>query len=128
MGSMSVDVAILTVIPAELDAARAALGIDDRARDKDDDGTVYFHGAARSDIASRDYRVVVSSPSRIAGQYRLNLGTALLMTGLRQRWRIQERARLAGTPPYVCLLPLAGGPPRVFRHPDGLPLERGRRR
>jgi hypothetical protein len=51
-------------------------------------------------------RPPISSPSRIAGQYRLDLGTAALMTGLRQRWPVPERARLAGAPPHACLSPL----------------------
>jgi hypothetical protein len=53
------DVAVLTVIPAELDAARAALGIDDETREKDADGTIYLHGVVRSDLAGRDYSVVL---------------------------------------------------------------------
>jgi hypothetical protein len=48
-GVPAADIALLTVIPAELVALRAALGIDDDARDKEEDGTVYFRGAARYD-------------------------------------------------------------------------------
>ena len=50
-----VDVVVLTVIPAELGAARRALGIGDHGREKDGDGTVYFRGAVHSALAGRDY-------------------------------------------------------------------------
>ena len=49
-GVRRADVAVLTVIPAELDAARDALGVDGRARKKDADGSVYFHGRVRSEL------------------------------------------------------------------------------
>jgi nucleoside phosphorylase len=52
---------ILTVIPAELEAARRVLRIDDDSREKDiADGTVYFHGAVRSELANRDYTVALT--------------------------------------------------------------------
>jgi hypothetical protein len=60
-GGGAVDVAILTVIPAELLAARAASGIGDDGREKDEDGgTVYLRGTVRSELAGREYRVVPS--------------------------------------------------------------------
>ncbi len=56
-----VDVVILTVIPAELDAARRVLQIDDAGREKaPGDGTVYFRGVVRSELANRDYTVVLT--------------------------------------------------------------------
>jgi hypothetical protein len=58
----AVDVAILTVIPAELLAARAALGIGDDGREKDEgDGTVYLRGAVRSELAGREGVVLILS-------------------------------------------------------------------
>lgn len=54
-----VDIVILTVIPPELEAARRALQIDDLGREKDSDGTVYFHGSVRSTLADRDYAVAL---------------------------------------------------------------------
>jgi nucleoside phosphorylase len=53
------DVAVLTVIPDELEAARAALSIPDSARIKDADGTVYFHGQLYSELRLRPYEVVL---------------------------------------------------------------------
>jgi nucleoside phosphorylase len=52
------DVAVLTVIPAELEAARAALGL--ATREKGADGTVTFRGAVRSELLQRDYEVVLA--------------------------------------------------------------------
>jgi hypothetical protein len=49
----TVDVVILTVILAELDAARRVLQIDDLDREKDTDGTVYFRGAVRSKLTGQ---------------------------------------------------------------------------
>ena len=56
------DVAILTVIPPELDAARAALGLDpDKGRRKDKfSGTVFLEGSVFSHRSKRDVRVVLS--------------------------------------------------------------------
>jgi hypothetical protein len=56
----SVDVVILTVIPAELEAARRMLRIDEGRREKDADGTVYFRGAVRSELANRDYAIALT--------------------------------------------------------------------
>lgn len=55
----AVDVVILTVIPAELDAARRVLQIDDLDREKDTDGTMYFRGAVRSELSDRDYAIAL---------------------------------------------------------------------
>jgi len=65
----TVDVVILTVIPAELDAARRVLQIDDLDREKDTDGTVYFRvlpaGVLRATGESADARVQVDVEPRI---------------------------------------------------------------
>jgi nucleoside phosphorylase len=53
------DVAILTVIPAELHAAVSALGLPAASRRKDGFGTVYFHGQIASELCSRSFSVVV---------------------------------------------------------------------
>jgi predicted nucleotidyltransferase len=50
----------LTVIPAELEAARRVLQIDDDSREKDPDGTVYFRGAVRSERAHRDHAIALT--------------------------------------------------------------------
>jgi nucleoside phosphorylase len=55
-----VDVVILTVIPAELEAARRVLRIDDGSREKAPDGTVYFRGAVCSELANRDYAIALT--------------------------------------------------------------------
>lgn len=55
-----VDVVVLTVIQVELDAARSALEIDDRERETADDGTVYFRGMVRSELARRNYNIVLA--------------------------------------------------------------------
>jgi len=54
------DVVVLTVIPAELEAARRVLQIEARAREKTVDGTVYFRGAVRSSLADRDYAIALT--------------------------------------------------------------------
>lgn len=56
----SIDVVILTVIPAELEAARRVLQIDDGSREKASDGTVYFRGSMRSELAGRGYAVALT--------------------------------------------------------------------
>jgi nucleoside phosphorylase len=55
-----VDVVVLTVIPAELEAARRVLRIDDGSREKAPDGTVYFRGAVRSELVHRDYAIALT--------------------------------------------------------------------
>jgi nucleoside phosphorylase len=99
----TVDVVILTVIPAELDAARRVLKIDDLDREKDTDGTVYFRGAVRSELTGRDYAIALGciggtgNPSAAAAAtsaiatYRPHV--VLLMgiaAGLRDKVRIGE--------------------------------------
>ncbi|WP_224249771.1 5'-methylthioadenosine/S-adenosylhomocysteine nucleosidase family protein [Hyalangium gracile] len=58
------DIAVLTVIPAELVAAREALGIAESARFKDEVGTVFYRGRVRSARARRDYDVVLTCLGR----------------------------------------------------------------
>ena len=62
------DVAIITVIQPELFAALEALGIPESQRGKDAHGTVYFRGSLRSQMAGRDYRLVVTCVGS-AGNY-----------------------------------------------------------
>lgn len=59
-GEPRVDVGILTVIPAELRAARAALSGALTKRESDADGTVYWHGTIRSELQQRDVRIVLT--------------------------------------------------------------------
>jgi nucleoside phosphorylase len=59
-GYRAVDVAILTVIPVELEAVCLALGIGDAVPTKADDGTNDFYATVRSEFAFRDYRVVLA--------------------------------------------------------------------
>jgi len=54
------DIGILTVIPAELTAARETLGIRITDRIKDADGTIFYHGTIRSTLKSCDYSIVLS--------------------------------------------------------------------
>lgn len=54
------DVAVVTVIPAELRAALLALGLDRSAPVKTPGGTNVFHGAVRSERMGRDLSIVVS--------------------------------------------------------------------
>lgn len=51
------DVLVLTVIPAELEAARRAFDIADTDRNKVADGTVYFHTVVPSVLAATEYKV-----------------------------------------------------------------------
>lgn len=55
-----VDVVILTVIPPELEAARRVLRLNDGNREKAADGTVYFRGAVRSELAGREYAIALT--------------------------------------------------------------------
>ncbi|HYH94922.1 tetratricopeptide repeat protein, partial [Hyalangium sp.] len=63
-GSSQVDVAILTVIPAELIAVRKALGIPEDARFEDEKGTIGYRGRLHSALARRDYEVVLTCMGR----------------------------------------------------------------
>ena len=57
----AVEVVILTVIPAELEAARRVLQLDDRGWEKDPfDGTVYHRGTVRSELANRGYAIALT--------------------------------------------------------------------
>jgi len=102
-GSSQVDIAILTVIPPELFAARDALGIAESARFKDEVGTVSYRGRVRSALARRDYEVVLTCLGRagnalsaaavqdVIARYRPQL--VLLMgiaAGMRDKVRIGE--------------------------------------
>ncbi|HVG62431.1 MAG TPA: tetratricopeptide repeat protein [Hyalangium sp.] len=62
--SSQADIAILTVVPAELIAARDALGIPESARFKDEAGTVCYRGKVRSALTRRDYDVVLTCIGR----------------------------------------------------------------
>lgn len=79
-GSGPVDVAVLTVIPAELEAARLALGIGDAAPVKAEDGTSEFHATVRSELTGRGYHVVLAC---IGGAG--NPGAAVVAAGLIHR-------------------------------------------
>lgn len=59
-GSPQVDIAILTVIPPELAAARDALELSESSRTKDETGTIFYYGKVRSTLARRDYEVVLT--------------------------------------------------------------------
>lgn len=53
------DIGILTVIPAELDAALKVLDLKRCPKDEDS-GTIYWEGSAHSELTGQDYRVVFS--------------------------------------------------------------------
>jgi nucleoside phosphorylase len=71
MGIRKVDIAILTVIPQELTAVKAALGIqdipDNRTRTQDSK-TVYLHGELFSEQTQRNYSLALGCIGR-AGNY-----------------------------------------------------------
>ncbi len=77
-----VEVVILTVIPAELEAARRVLRVGEASREKDPDGTVYFRGAVRSELADRDYAIALTCIGA-AG----NAGAAAATAGAIARYR-----------------------------------------
>ncbi|MBN1205455.1 MAG: hypothetical protein JXB05_11080 [Myxococcaceae bacterium] len=58
------DIAILTVIPPELFAARDALGLAESSRAKDEVGTISYRGKVRSALAKREYEVVLTCIGR----------------------------------------------------------------
>jgi len=89
-----VEIVVLTVIPAELEAARRVLQIDDDSREKDPDGTVYFRGAVRSELAGRDYTIALTC---IGGAG--NPGAAAATSGAIARYR----------PRVVLLMGIAAG-------------------
>ena len=55
----SVDVAVITVIPAELDALRRVLALEDEARFKYE-GRIYWFGSIRSDLRGRGFSVALT--------------------------------------------------------------------
>ncbi|MEG4172740.1 MULTISPECIES: phosphorylase family protein [unclassified Microcoleus] len=62
METCKVDIAILTVIPQELAAAKAALGIQDISNNRtktQDSQTIYLHGELFSERTQRNYRVAL---------------------------------------------------------------------
>jgi nucleoside phosphorylase len=59
MSEETTDVAILTVIPAELHAALAAFGIPEENRRKDKSGTVYYYGQLTSALCRRSFSVMI---------------------------------------------------------------------
>lgn len=73
-----VDVGILTVIPAELEAARLALGLPLSARHKEQDGTVYHHGTIHSRLTARDYSLVLGCVG-FSGNYDSATSTTALL-------------------------------------------------
>jgi nucleoside phosphorylase len=83
-GTPKVDVAIVTVIPPELFAARDALGLAEDARAKDEAGTVSYRGKVRSALARRHYEVVLTCIGR-AG----NVLTAAAVQDVIARYRPQ---------------------------------------
>lgn len=54
------EIAVLTVIPAELQATRKVLGISEEQRVKMEDGTIYYHGTVATRFSSSPYRVVLA--------------------------------------------------------------------
>jgi nucleoside phosphorylase len=55
-----IDIAILTVIPIELKALRAALAISDVAGEKDPHGTIYYSTTIYSNPQKREYRLILT--------------------------------------------------------------------
>lgn len=71
METCKVDIAILTVIPPELAAAKAALGIQDISNNRtktQDSQTIYLHGELFSERTQRNYRVALGCIGN-AGNY-----------------------------------------------------------
>src|SRR6266487_1750701 len=60
MTEQIVDVAILTVIPPELGAARAGLHVSRDAGKKDDDGSIYYRAAIHSELKKRAYQFILT--------------------------------------------------------------------
>lgn len=59
-----VEVVILTVIPAEFEAARRVLQLGDNSWEKAPDGTIYFRGTVRSELVGRDYTIALPRAPR----------------------------------------------------------------
>lgn len=98
-----VDVMVLTVIPEELEAARRVLDVDDGDRDKDADGTVYYHKRMPSALVATEYAIALlcigsaGNPEAAAvtatAIAKLNPRAALLMgiaAGIRGKVRIGD--------------------------------------
>jgi nucleoside phosphorylase len=77
-----VDIGVLTVIPPELEAARAALGGLSRRPKESAHDTVYWEGVVRSELCQREYGVVLAG---IGGAG--NPGAAALATQMMERFR-----------------------------------------
>jgi nucleoside phosphorylase len=82
-GKARVDVVVLTVVPPELEAARRALGLDDRHRQKHD-GAVYYRGQLRSELAGRDYQIALGCVG-VAGNPGTAAATASAISAFRPR-------------------------------------------
>jgi nucleoside phosphorylase len=54
-----IDIGILTVIPAELEATLQVLGLTDDDRIKSEDGTNYWFGSVQSGLAKRSYELIL---------------------------------------------------------------------
>jgi hypothetical protein len=96
------DIAVLTVIEPELDAARNALGLSRRTKDADT-GTIFWTGTVRSELTGYDYRIVLTcigeagNPSAAAAaaetQAKYKPRTVMLMgiaAGLRDKVKIGD--------------------------------------
>ncbi|UQA56906.1 5'-methylthioadenosine/S-adenosylhomocysteine nucleosidase [Polyangium aurulentum] len=74
------DIGVITVLPAELNAARRTLRLECRHKDERS-GTVYFQGSVRSALGGSDYQVVLAC---VAGSG--NTGIAALTSELIRTW------------------------------------------
>ncbi|WP_158625135.1 protein kinase domain-containing protein [Corallococcus terminator] len=128
------DVAILTVIQPEFFAALEALGISESQREKDAQGTVYFRGLLRSQMAGRDYRLVVTCVGG-AGNYDASAAAyeviahhrprvLILMgiaAGIQGKVRIGEvvlSERVVAYEPGAIVSSSDGGPPTLEHRPE----------
>jgi nucleoside phosphorylase len=122
-----VDVAVLTVIPAELEAARAALAVPDTARIKDEEnGTVYHSAVVRSEIAARDYSILLSciggagnlgSAAAVGDTIAKYRPRAVLLVGIAAR--IRGKVRIGDV--VLSERVVAYEPAALVRAPDGSP-------
>lgn len=98
-----VDIAILTVIAPELLAVRDALGMPERARFKDEAGTIVYSGRVHSTLTQRSHEVILTCIGRagnavsaaavqdIIGQYRPQVVLLVgIAAGIRDKVRIGE--------------------------------------
>ena len=127
MSENSVDIAILTVIPPELAAARTALDIPNSARKKDQGGTVYFRSKIHSNLKNQDYDIVLTciggagNPNAAAATTEViekyQPRTVLLMgiaAGIRGKMRIGEVA--------ISERIVAYEPAALTRSSEGIPI------